>query len=210
MKQYLSLIMLSALALTACSEQAAKPAEPAANTSSAAAPAPASTPAPAAEPAAASPAAASPAAASPAAASTAAPAAADAAVPAECRLTVEGNDQMQFNTHEIGIKKSCKSFEITLKHAGKMPAAAMGHNIVISTADDMAAVVADGAAAKVEGDYVKAGDTRIVAHSKLIGGGEEASFTVDTSKLDPKAAYKFFCSFPGHSSMMTGDVKLVD
>lgn len=117
---------------------------------------------------------------------------------------------MQYSTHEINIKKSCKSFAITLKHTGKMPAAAMGHNIVISTADDMAAVVADGAAAKVEGDYVKAGDTRIVAHSKLIGGGEESSFTIDTSKLDPKAAYKFFCSFPGHSSMMTGDVKLVD
>ena len=199
MKQYLSLIMLSALALTACSEQAAKPAEPAANASSAAAPAPASAPAQAAAPAAAS-----------TAAAAAAPAAADASVPAECRATVEGNDQMQYNTHEIGIKKSCKSFEVTLKHTGKLPKAAMGHNVVISTADDMAAVIADGAAAKVEGDYVKAGDTRIVAHSKLIGGGEQSTFTIDTSKLDPKAAYKFFCTFPGHSSMMTGDVKLVD
>ena len=116
---------------------------------------------------------------------------------------------MNFNTKELVIDKTnCKEFKVTLKHTGKMPKTAMGHNIVISKAEDTKAVLADGAAAGAAADYVKAGDARVIAHTKLIGGGEETSVTVDTSKLADGGKYEFYCSFPAHSAQMLGHVTL--
>jgi len=115
---------------------------------------------------------------------------------------------MQFNVKSIDVPKSCKKFSVTLKHVGKMPKTAMGHNIVVSTAADMQAVITDGMAAGAGADYVKAGDARVLAHSKVIGGGETTKFDIDASKLKAGTDYAFFCSFPGHSALMKGSLKL--
>ena len=48
------------------------------------------------------------------------------------------------------------------------------------------------------------------SHTKLIGGGEETTVTIDTSKFAAGNKYEFFCSFPGHIAMMRGNVNLVD
>ena len=66
------------------------------------------------------------------------------AMAAGCEAVVESNDAMQFNVKSIDVPKSCKKFSVTLKHVGKMPKTAMGHNIVVSTAADMQAVITDG------------------------------------------------------------------
>ena len=194
MKAYLALISAAVIGLSACSQEASKPAESAAPTASAAseaAPAPAESTPPADAPA------------SEAASTAAAPAAGN------CAATVESNDNMQFNTKDIQISKACKEFTITLKHTGTQPKSGMGHNIVISKAEDMDGVLKDGASAGAEADYVKAGDARVVGHTKLIGGGEETSVTVDPAKL-ADGSYKFYCSFPGHGALMKGDVTLVN
>ena len=194
MKAYLALISAAVIGLSACSQEASKPAEPAAQTAPAAseaAPAPAESAPPADAPA------------SEAASTAAAPAAGN------CAVTVESNDNMQFNTKDIQVSKACKEFTITLKHTGTQPKSGMGHNIVISKAEDMDGVLKDGATAGADADYVKAGDARIVGHTKLIGGGEEASVTVDPAKL-ADGSYKFYCSFPGHGALMNGTVTLVD
>ena len=116
---------------------------------------------------------------------------------------------MNFNTKELVIDKTnCKEFKVTLKHVGKMPKNAMGHNIVISKAEDTKAVLADGAKAGADADYVKADDARVVAHTSLIGGGEETSVTIDTSKFADGGKYEFYCSFPAHSAQMLGHVTL--
>ena len=169
MKAYLALISAAVIGLSACSQEASKPAEasaPAASAASEAAPAPAESTPPADAPA------------SEAASTAAAPAAGN------CATTVESNDNMQFNTKDIQVSKACKEFTITLKHTGTQPKSGMGHNIVISKAEDMDGVLKDGATAGADADYVKAGDARIVGHTKLIGGGEEASVTVAPAKLD--------------------------
>ena len=127
---------------------------------------------------------------------------------AECSVDVEANDAMQFNTKEITVSKSCKEFTINLKHTGQLPKAAMGHNIVITKSADMKAAETDGIAAGADKDYVKEGDERVIAHTKLIGGGESDSVKVPVDKLTGDDV--FFCSFPGHSAMMKGTVKLVD
>ncbi|WP_031242844.1 azurin [Advenella kashmirensis] len=127
---------------------------------------------------------------------------------AECSVDVEANDAMQFNTKEITVSKSCKEFTINLKHTGQLPKAAMGHNIVITKSADMQAVETDGIAAGADKNYVKDGDERVIAHTKLVGGGESDSVKVPVDKLTGDDV--FFCSFPGHGSMMKGTVKLVD
>ena len=127
---------------------------------------------------------------------------------AECAVTVDSTDQMSYNTKEIVIDKSCKTFTVNLTHSGSLPKTVMGHNWVLSKTADMAGVATDGMAAGLDKNYLKDGDTRIIAHTKIIGAGEKDSVTFDVSKLNPAETYEFFCTFPGHNSMMKGSVVL--
>ena len=127
---------------------------------------------------------------------------------AECAVTVDSTDQMSYNTKEIVIDKSCKTFTVNLTHSGSLPKNVMGHNWVLSKTADMAGVATDGMAAGLDKNYLKDGDTRIIAHTKIIGAGEKDSVTFDVSKLNPAETYEFFCTFPGHNSMMKGAVVL--
>lgn len=130
------------------------------------------------------------------------------AMAADCSVTIEGNDQMQYNIKNVEVPKSCKTFTMNLKHVGKMPKSSMGHNIVLTTTADATATAKDSLAAGAAKDYVKDGDTRIIAHTKLIGGGESTSMQFDVSKIKAGTDYTYFCSFPGHSFIMKGTLKL--
>ncbi|MEX5591688.1 azurin [Pseudomonas orientalis] len=127
---------------------------------------------------------------------------------AECKVTVDSTDQMSFNTKQITIDKSCKQFTVELTHSGNLPKNVMGHNWVLTSAANMQPVASDGMAAGVDKNYLKEGDDRIIAHTKLIGAGEKDSVTFDVSKLTAGTDYMFFCSFPGHISMMKGTVTI--
>lgn len=191
MKLYLPLIA-AALALTACGGEPAQPAAASAASEMqhdhAASAAASDTAAPASEAAASGP----------------------VAAAEGCSLLVETGDSMQYNTAEIAVPKNCTDFTITLKHTGSMPKATMGHNIVISSESDAIGVNNDGISAGQDNDFVKPGDERVIAYTKLIGGGEEASVTFPVSKLAAGTSYKFFCTFPGHAGVMNGAVKLTD
>ncbi len=148
-----------------------------------------------------------PAAAPAAAPATTAPAAdSKAAVVADCATEIEGNDAMQFNVNSIIVPASCTDFKITLKHPGKMPAAAMGHNVVITRMEDMKKVAADGMGAGLAENYVKPGDDRVIPPTTVIGGGETTSVSFPVSKIQGNGPYEFFCSFPGHSAIMKGTI----
>lgn len=180
-----------ALALSACGGQAPAPA------------------ADTAAPADAAPAAETPAAPAEAAPAEAAPEAAAASKPAvveNCATTLEANDQMQYNADSITVPASCTKFTINLKHTGTMGANVMGHNVVIAAQSDMEGIDQDGAG--VTPDHVKAGDTRVIAHTKVIGGGESTSVTFDPAKIKTGGPYKFFCSFPGHMTLMQGSIQV--
>jgi azurin len=192
------------LVLSACGDRTPPPETttppPAAET-----PAPAETPPPATEPTPA-PAEATP----PATAPAATPAAGEkpAATVTGCATEIEGTDSMQFTVGSIAVPASCSEFKITLKHSGKMPVAAMGHNVVIAKAADAQAVAADGMSAGAASAYVKAGDARVVAHTKLVGGGESTSVSFPVSKIKDGGPYEFFCTFPGHMAMMKGTISV--
>lgn len=130
------------------------------------------------------------------------------AMAANCEASIEGNDAMQFNLKEMTVDKSCEKYTVHLKHVGKLPVAAMGHNWVLTTAADMQSAAKDGMAAGAGNGYLKPNDERVIAHTDMIGGGQESSVTFDVSKIKAGEDYMFFCSFPGHSAIMKGTLKL--
>jgi len=124
-----------------------------------------------------------------------------------CKLEISGTDQMQYDKKELAVAADCTQVELTLKHTGKLPAQAMGHNWVLSKTSDMSGVVADGIGAGFASNHIKKDDARVIAHTKIVGGGQSDSVTFPTSKLTKGEAYSFYCTFPGHSAMMKGALK---
>ena len=133
--------------------------------------------------------------------------AAPMAFAATCSVNLEGNDAMKFNLSNIDVSKSCTSFTINLKHTGKLAKNVMGHNVVVAKTADMKGIDSDGIKAGLAADYLKVGDTRVLAHSKVVGGGESTSLKIPVAKLGA-GPYSFFCSFPGHSALMKGTITL--
>lgn len=131
-----------------------------------------------------------------------------AATVSNCSTEIEANDAMQYNVGSITVPSSCTNFKITLKHTGKLPVASMGHDVVITKQSDMQAVDQESATAGLDNGYIKAGDSRIIAHTKLIGGGQTASVSFPVSKIKSGGPYVFFCSFPGHSALMHGTISV--
>ena len=123
-----------------------------------------------------------------------------------CSINLKGNDQMQFDQKSITVSHTCKSITINLAHTGNLPVQAMGHNVVIAPSEDLTAIVNEGMTAGLAANYVKAGDTRVIAHTKLIGGGEKTSVAFAGSLLTAGKPYMFFCTCPGHASMMKGQL----
>lgn len=122
----------------------------------------------------------------------------------DCATTIDGNDAMQFDKKTISVPASCKTFTVTLTHSGSMPKQTMGHNWVLSKTADYQALAMAGAQAGLDNDYLPQGDARALAHTAIIGSGEQTKVSVDMSKLQKGGDYTFFCSFPGHFALMNG------
>lgn len=127
---------------------------------------------------------------------------------ATCSATVESTDAMKFTTSSLTVPASCKDFTVTLKHTGQLPKTVMGHNFVVGKAADIAGINADGMKAGADANYVKAGDARVIAASKVIGGGESTTVKIPVARLKAGEQYNFVCTFPGHSSIMKGTLTL--
>ncbi|HEY0287027.1 MAG TPA: azurin [Pseudomonas sp.] len=122
----------------------------------------------------------------------------------QCSVDIHGTDQMTYDLKTITVPKSCKTFTVNLLHPGTLPKNVMGHNWVLAKQEDMKEVIDDGAKAGEANDYIQPGDKRVLAHTRLIGGGEKDSTTITTATLKAGDHYAFFCSYPFHSTMMTG------
>lgn len=122
----------------------------------------------------------------------------------DCKLSIDANDAMQFSTRQLTVPASCAEVELTLHQVGKQPRAVMGHNWVLTRARDATSVANLGMAAGLEKGYLPAGDARVIAATRLVGGGESDSVKFSTANLKPEDEYTFFCSAPGHIAMMKG------
>jgi len=126
-----------------------------------------------------------------------------------CTVKLEGNDRMQFDQKEVTVNASCRTITLELHHVGTLPAAAMGHNIVVTATADANAVAADGLKAGASAGFLKANDERIIGHTDLIGGGQTTTATFPGNKLTAGGDYTFFCSFAGHTALMRGKLVVV-
>ncbi|MEQ9265938.1 MAG: azurin [Balneolaceae bacterium] len=114
-------------------------------------------------------------------------------------VVIESNDQMKFDLSEIKVKAG-DTVVLTLKHVGKLPKAAMGHNwVLLSQGTDIAAFSQKAVRAR-DTEYIPEGD-EVIINTSLIGGGEETTIEF----VAPAAGeYDFICSFPGHFALMKG------
>jgi azurin len=121
-----------------------------------------------------------------------------------CQLSIEANDMMQFSTRSLAVPATCTEIELTLRNVGKFPARVIGHNWVLTRDSDVTAVASAGVAAGFGHDYQPPADKRIIAATKIVGGGESDVVHIAATQLQPGGTYAFFCSAPGHASLMRG------
>ena len=119
------------------------------------------------------------------------------------KLEITGNDQMQYDKKELTVTEGQK-VTLTLKHIGKLPKAAMGHNIVILKTGTEIAPFAMKCAPAAATDYIPQDEETkklMIAHTDMVGGGESSTITFTA----PAAGeYPYICTFPGHFGLMTG------
>jgi azurin len=121
-----------------------------------------------------------------------------------CPLTINATDDMRFEQETLQVETQCTDVEVTLRHTGKLPARIMGHDWVLTKTADVAAVANAGMGAGLANSFQQPGDKRIIAATKIVGGGENAVVKFSTSQLERGVSYSYFCSAPGHFSIMKG------
>jgi azurin len=115
-------------------------------------------------------------------------------------VTITSNDGMRFDVRKINVSSGQK-VRLTLTHTGKLDKRIMGHNVVFLKNGVKPSAFAVKAAAARDNDYIPEETTEVIAHTKMIGGGE----TTVIEFIAPEAGtYNYICSFPGHYAMMKG------
>jgi azurin len=121
-----------------------------------------------------------------------------AADPGAVTQTIEltANDQMKFNLERFMVQAG-STVEIHLKNIGSMPKMSMGHNVVVLKQGTDEKAFAEAAIQAPANDYIPPTmEDQVVAHTKMLGGGEEDSIVFKVPSK--KGNYTFICSFPGH------------
>ena len=116
------------------------------------------------------------------------------------RITLKSDDKMKFDMSEINVSEG-QTVILTLEHTGTMPVTAMGHNFVLLKPGTSLDAFGTEALNANENDYIPTDTKDIIAHTKLIGGGESDEITFEAPA---KGTYDYICSFPGHYSVMKG------
>ncbi|MGB0948966.1 MAG: azurin [Marinirhabdus sp.] len=116
-------------------------------------------------------------------------------------VPLTGNDLMQFNKKEIRVRAG-QEVTLTLTHVGKQELLVMGHNFVLLKPDtDINAFAQEAAAVGKDGDWIPNDGENVIAHTKMIGGGQSTSVTFTAPA---PGSYDFICSFSGHAALMQG------
>jgi azurin len=120
------------------------------------------------------------------------------------KITITGNDTMQFDVKEFTVQAGEK-IELTFKNIGKLPKLAMGHNLVILKEGIRPLKFGQkimGMGASPSNPLPKESLEDVLASTKLLGPGESDIITF-TAPKEP-GLYQFLCSFPGHYAIMRG------
>jgi len=120
-------------------------------------------------------------------------------------ITITGSDAMQYDQKVVTVKAG-EPINLTFKHVGSLPKTAMGHNIVILKPGSDLASFAYACTKESANGYIPSEDVMkelIVAHTKMLGGGEEDAVELTFEK---PGSYPYLCTFPGHFAIMNGTI----
>ncbi|MEM1415393.1 MAG: azurin [Myxococcota bacterium] len=124
----------------------------------------------------------------------------------ETSFAFEVGDAMAYNISEMRVAAGAE-ITVSIRHTGQMPKNAMGHNFVLLQAGTNVEAFATAAIGAVDSDYIPASEAgSIIAHTKLVGGGESDSVTFTAP---PAGTYTYLCSYPGHYAIMQGTLTSV-
>ena len=126
---------------------------------------------------------------------------------AACEIDISAPDRLSYDKTELTVDRACGIVKLKLAHTGKLAKNIMGHNWVLSRAADLTQVASDGQKAGLASHYVKPNDSRVIAFTEIIGGGETTSIEFSVKDL-PAGKYSYFCTFPGHWTIMRGTLNV--
>lgn len=118
-------------------------------------------------------------------------------------VQLQANENMRFDKELFRVRSGKKLFLVFHNTGAKSPAS-MAHNVVILKPGIDIADFADVARNAKAEQYVPSSlDSLVIAHTRLVGGGEtdELEFTLSRAGI-----YDFICSFPGHWGTMQGKI----
>ena len=118
-------------------------------------------------------------------------------------IQLKANENMRYDKELFRVRAG-KKISLIFKNTGTKSAASMAHNVVIlQSGVDMADFADVAHNAKAEQYVPSSLDSLVIAHTRLVNGG-------DADQVDfiiPKAGvYDFICSFPGHWGTMQGKI----
>lgn len=118
-------------------------------------------------------------------------------------IHITGNDQMKYDRTAFTVQPGQK-VKLTLKNVGKMPIAAMGHNLVVlKKGEDYKEFATEAAKGSLENNYLpEAMMSKVIAHTRVLGPGEEQ--TIEFTAPTETGNYTYVCTFPGHFALMHG------
>lgn len=129
----------------------------------------------------------------------------ESVTPSGTALALSGNDMMQFDKSEL-MAQAGEKITLTFRHVGQLDRRVMGHNFVLLTpGTDITGFANEAAAAGESADWIPNDGAQVIAHTKMLGGGQTDVITFEAPE---PGVYDFICSFPGHSGMMSGTLTI--
>jgi azurin len=118
-------------------------------------------------------------------------------------VQLKANENMRYDKELFRVRAG-KKISLIFKNTGAKSAASMTHNVVIlKNGVDIADFADIAHNAKTEQYVPSSLDSLIIAHTRLVSGGDsdQVEFII------PKpGVYDFICSFPGHWGTMQGKI----
>lgn len=127
---------------------------------------------------------------------------------ADCSISLEGNNMMQFSSTQLNFSSSCSDITIKFKNTSNLAKEIAGHNVVVSKDSDFDALtnMVDPSNGMDEGFLPST--PMVIGKTPFLGPNETYDLKISTSKLNSGQTYVFWCSYPGHWGIMKGNLVL--
>ncbi|HMH34295.1 MAG TPA: plastocyanin/azurin family copper-binding protein [Puia sp.] len=118
-------------------------------------------------------------------------------------VQLKANENMRFDKELFRVRAG-KKISLIFKNTGSKSATSMSHNVVIlKNGVDIVDFAEIAHNAKTEQYVPSSLDSLIIAHTRMVGGGDsdQVEFIIPKPGI-----YDFICSFPGHWGTMQGKI----